>query len=832
MRVTQTIRASLLALVVAGSASAQLAEPPGSARDYLEQMERHFQETLPDFRPETVKGTGFKAFQRIKWLVEPRLGEGDDLIPGARWRAWEAMEAMVSEQSRADLPSWFSMGPTNVAGRTLAIEVHPTDSNIVFTGTASGGLWKSTNQGVSWTPLTDYLPTLAVGAIEIDASQPEHMWIGTGEGWGGDFVHGIGVLESWDGGETWGYTGLSYNVSEGRDIFELEYNEATGTLICASDNGLYRSVDNGANFTAVMSAGQWKDVELKAGSTDTYFACVQGIPDDGVYRSTDDGATWTLLGGGLPTEGVANCELAVTKADPEVVYWSVIRGSAKEVYRTTDGGDTWTLRSNQDATQGWYNLSLVVHQQDPDLLFSNGVRAFRSTDGGLSWQQWAGNVHVDHHATAIDPSNDSVLWFGSDGGCFVSTNGGTSFLARNAGLVTLQLYAINHSYPDLNFAVGGTQDNGTWRYTGTSSFGSILGGDGFECEVGSNDDNIVWAEIYYGEHYKSTNGGSGMAFTNSGITEGGPWQTPTHMDYDDDNTLYTGHNSIVFKTTNGGVPWYPTSMSTGLGGGRAIAQSWGQRDYLAACGGTRIFVSDDRGETFVQVTNPSVANAISDIAIHPDDPDVMFITVDTYSTAVGKVYKTTDRGASWVDFTNNLPGEPCNSIVFDHDNPDWVFVATDLGVYVSFDGGANWAPFNVGLPHVVCTDLRWHPAGYLRVGSYGRGLWEVDISGLVPSSAEEVASAEIVQPVTVRVHGNPATPDGRTTVRFGIREAGHVDLGLYDAGGRRVRTLFSGAHEARVDFAAIDTKDLGSGIYFVRMTANGYSASQKLIVEK
>ncbi|MEZ4650485.1 MAG: T9SS type A sorting domain-containing protein [Candidatus Eisenbacteria bacterium] len=832
MRPTLLIAAVSLAFSPPVTAMAQLAEPASSTRDYLEQMERHFQETLPDFRPETVKGTGFKQFQRIKWLVEPRLGDGDDLIPGARWDAWEVLRDMEENQNRANVPTWFNLGPTNVAGRTLAIEVRPDDSNTVFTGTASGGLWKSVDRGATWTPMTDLLPSLAVGAIEIDADNPDHMWIGTGEGWGGDFVHGIGVLESWDGGVEWGYTGMRYDVAEGRDIFELEYNEATGTLLCGADNGLFRSTDNGQTWTEPMELGQWKDVELKAGSTDTYFACAHGFADAGVYRSTDDGVTWTKLGGGLPVDGIANCRLAVTKADPEVIYWSVIRGSNKEIHRSTDGGDTWTLRSTQDATQGWYNLGLVVSPTDPDYVFSNGVRCYRSLDGGTSWTQWAGNVHVDHHATAIDPSDDNAIWLGSDGGCFLSTNGGTSFFSRNAGLVTLQLYAINHGYSDLNFAAGGTQDNGTWRYTGTSSFGSILGGDGFECEVGRTSSSIVWAEIYYGEHYRSTNGGSGMAWANTGITETGPWQTPTHMDYGDDNTLWTGHNSMIFKTTTGGNPWYATSIDNGLGGGRAIAQSWGEQDYLAACGGTRIFVSSDHGETFTQVANPSTANTISDIAIHPTDPNVMFVTADTYSSSVGKVHKTTDGGATWVDYTHNLPGEPCNTIIFRHDNPDWVFVGTDLGVYASFNGGDVWVPFNVGLPHVVCTDLRWHPDGYLRVGTYGRGLWEVDLATVEPSDVDGAAAPEVVQPLTMRINGNPATDGATTTVRFGLRQAGHVDLGLYDASGRRVREIWSGDHDARVDFVPVETSDLAAGIYFVRMDANGHTASEKLVIER
>ncbi|MEZ4649698.1 MAG: T9SS type A sorting domain-containing protein [Candidatus Eisenbacteria bacterium] len=759
-----------------------------------------------------------------------RLGDGDS-IPGARLSAWESLREMESTQDRSTLPTWFNLGPTNVAGRTLAIEVHPTNPNLVFTGSASGGLWKSTDRGASWAPLTDDLPSLAVSAIEIDAAEPNHMWIGTGEGWGGDFVHGVGVLESWDGGESWELTGLSYDMAEGRDVFELEYNEVTGTLLCAADNGLFRSTDHGATWVEVMTTGQWKDVKQMPGSAGTYFACAQSLTDDGVHRSTDDGLTWTLLGGGLPTDSIFNSRLATTQVDPNVVYWAVLRGSDKEIYRSTDGGDSWSLRSTQDGTEGWQALAIAVDPQDPDVVFSNGNACYHSTDGGATWTECATNVPATHHAIAIDPSDDGVFWFGSDVGSYFSEDGGATFAPRNSSLVTLQLAAINHSALDLGLALGGSQGNGTLRYTGSAAFDPILGGDGFQCEVGSTDDDIVWAQIQFGEHYRSTDGGATFVSANDGIAEPGPWATPTHMDYGDDQTLWTVHGLHVYKTTTGGQPWYSVS-APGISAGRAIAQCWGQRDHLAVCDASNVFVSDDHGETFVQVASLPVANALSDIAMHPNDPDVMFVTVSSYSPAVSKVLRTTDGGQNWVDSTHNLPGEPCNTVVFDRDDPDRVYVGTDLGVYVSFDGGEAWVPLNVGLPHVVCTDLRWHPEGYLRVGTYGRGMWELDLTEVDPSAIGDDATAEALTPLTMRVLQNPATSNGGAYVRFGLRTEGEVDLALYDTVGRRVRTLFRGEREARVDSMPLDTSGLRAGVYFVRMSAGGDTVSEKLVVAR
>ncbi|MEZ4654240.1 MAG: hypothetical protein R3E12_11795 [Candidatus Eisenbacteria bacterium] len=461
----------LMGATIVAPAFGQLTEEPKNTREYLQMMDAYFDRTLTDHQPETIAGTGFKPYMRYKTFIEPRLGEMEDLPPLARWHAWEELKQIEATQDRGGMPTWFSLGATNAAGRCLAIAVRPGDSNTVYAGFASGGLWLTHDGGSTWDPITDDLPTLAIGCIEFDESNPDRMWIGTGEGWGNtDAVHGVGVLFSTDAGATWAQTGISATPGQGLDIYELEYNEATGTLLVARDGGLYRSTDDGANFDEVMTEGTWKDVEIKPGSTDTYYANVHAGPSNGFYRSTDDGLTWTQTTTGLPNPSlIFNSRIATTPADPNVIYYAIANsgGGTLGIYRSTDGGASFSLRSSQNHynNQGWYDLSIAVDPQNPDRVWSGGVQLWFSSNGASTFGQIAGNVHVDHHATAWDPNDPSIFWVGSDGGVYRSLDGGTIFSSRNTGLVTLQFYAMNHSWPDINRAHGGTQDNGTWRYT-------------------------------------------------------------------------------------------------------------------------------------------------------------------------------------------------------------------------------------------------------------------------------------------------------------------------------------------------------------------------------
>jgi photosystem II stability/assembly factor-like uncharacterized protein len=716
------------------------------------------------------------------------------------------------------------------------MEVHPENSDVVYAGFASGGIWRTTDSGSTWTPLDDFLPTLAIGAIEIDVNNPDRIWMGTGEGWGNiDAVHGVGLLLSTDGGETWELTSLNYDISNGRDIYEIEHNPVTGTLLVGADNGLWRSTDDGLTWYQVRTSGHWKDVELKKGSTSTVFACAHGLADAGFHISTDDGETWSLVTNGTPApnSGLGNMRFALTESDPNIIYWAISRpnGQMKGIWKSTDGGNSFTEHfssANHYGSQGWYDLTISVDPEDANRVWSGGVYFYKSTNGGSTFQQFAGNVHVDHHATFWDPSNPDIMWVGTDGGVYRSSNSGDSFIGRNIGLPTLQYYAMNQCESLETRALGGSQDNGTWVYNNSQNHSFVLGGDGFQCECDRNDPNYVYAEIQFGDHHRSSNGGPGMNDINNGITEAGPWETPTHMDYGNPYILYTAHATTIYKTTNRGTFWTPVHSPMN-GSGVSIHQSRNHPEVLVVVTSNYVWVSTDQGSTWENRTNNLTAGGrIRDVHVHPDDPEVFLVALGTYSPSYNQVWKTTDQGQNWFPIDQNLPDEPINSIEIDPSNTDWYFAGSDLAVYASFNAGSSWMPLNVGLPHVVVDDLRIHnPGRFIRVGTHGRGMWELDISNLGPSAVD--SDEVMIQPLTLRVLGNPAA--SHATLHFGIREAGQIHLGLYDVSGRLVRTLADRFAQAVVDNVDVDLTELPAGVYLARLDANGASVSKKLVVQ-
>jgi photosystem II stability/assembly factor-like uncharacterized protein len=763
--------------------------------------------------------------------------DGQLPAPGARWAVWE--EKVRREQGRTSRATWFSLGPANFAGRMLAIDFDPNDASTVYAGAASGGVWKTTDSGATWTPISDELPSIAIGGLAVDKTDPNVVVIGTGEGtFNIDRVGGVGILRSTDAGATWETTDLSYTEASGHGFHVVECSP-NGTFLAGATDGLWRSTDQGQTWVKVRNADDWFDVKWKPGDPNTVYAAKgEAGSGNGVKISTDDGATWSAASNGLPFGfQIGKLKIAVTPANPNAVYAIINDASGSPtigIYKTTDGGANWTAQNttvNVGGGQGWYNLTIAADPNNEALVIAGGVQLYRSTTNGITWSTTGGGVHVDHHAIAYEPGSNSNLWVGSDGGLWQSTNDGVSWIDKNNGLVTYQFYdiCVNNNDATPYYIMGGTQDNGTDKWSGTTTWANGLGADGMVCNINPLNGTTVYAEIQFGGHRKNTNSGSGGWSTiTSGITGSALWVAPVDEDPNQGNRLYTSTSNGIFRTTTGGNSWVNVDNTSA----QWICFSPVDGDVAWTVAGTPKYTTDGGNTWQFSSTYGFSTGGARKILAHPTDVNSALVCFSGYSTDIAHVALTTDMGATWSDVSGDFPGQPVNAIEVNPSEPAQWFIGTDVGVWTSTNGGVNWVPFEAGLPNVVIDDLEIQDdLQKLVAGTHGRGAWEIDIP---PLGGTDVNVA--VDPADLRLmldapYPNPVS--SRTMLRFAAKHAGPVTLEIYDVQGRLVSSVAElSAGDGVIRTTPWFADDVSSGVYFAVLKAGSLRKSQKIVVAK
>src|SRR5262245_31328335 len=415
--------------------------------------------------------------------------------------------------------TWLELGPAPVdgfggaTGRVSAIACSPTNANRVFVAGADGGVWRTTDGGATWTPLTDGMPTTAIGALAMDPTNENVLYAGTGEGnFANHSRYGLGVLKSTDGGASWQL--LASATFAGRCFSRIAVNPASPLTVYAAvtqaggfpalaaakghpgasgPKGAFKSVDGGVSWTQ-LSGGlpglDATDLAIDPVAPGTLYAAIGypfGSAANGVYKSVDSGATWTKLAGGLPTGVVGRVSVAVAPSNRNRLYALFVNpadatgGGATTMgaFRSDNAGTTWVsipVGSFQN-TYGWYLSVISVQPTNPDVAFFGGVSVQRTINAGTSFSNVSA-LHPDNHALAWDASGR--LLCGDDGGVHRTANLGASWQVLNTGLGLIQFYAGLSTHPtDDNVIVGGTQDNGTNRRSGSSLlWETVLGGDG------------------------------------------------------------------------------------------------------------------------------------------------------------------------------------------------------------------------------------------------------------------------------------------------------------------------------------------------------------------
>ncbi|MCE3258979.1 MAG: hypothetical protein K0S12_620, partial [Bacteroidetes bacterium] len=662
-----------------GAARAQkwtemMQDPDANFYDIVKEFDNYWKD-----RP-YERGKGYKAFKRWQWFVEPRVYPSGNMKFASRGYALEKYNEFLAQNSAnksisnavtsATTANWTPLGPFGSpiggdAGRVQVIRLHPTNPTTFYVGTAAGGLWETNNSGVSYTTTTDAIASLGVADIAIDALTPSRMYIATGDKDGGD-TKSTGILKSTDGGQTWNTTGLTWQTSQNRRIYRLLINPVNpNSLIAATSVGMYKSVDAGNTWTMTYS-GSYVDAEYKPGDTTTVYTVSNG----GFFRSTNGGLNFSAvsIASGLSSNRLS---LAVTPADPNYIYIlaSATNNGFGGLYRSTNGGNSfstmstspnifdWSTNGSGTGGQGWYDIAIDASPTNANEIIAGGVNTWKSVNGGSSWTlntHWYGGggrpyVHADLHYVMY--ASGTTIFLGTDGGVARSTNGGTGWTTINGNMNIAQIYKMGLSASSPGRIVTGHQDNGTNLSNGTS-WSEIYGGDGMDCFIDWNNNNVIIASYVNGDFQRSTNGGASWTGITTGLAGNGAWVAPIVQSPSSPNVFYCGYQQ-VYKSTNQGSTWVQMGNTGATMDEIKISPS--NTNIIYATSGSVVYKSSNGGTSWSNVTSglPTGSGSITDLAMDNQNPNNVYVTFSGYSA--NKVYASTNGGASWTNYSSGLP---------------------------------------------------------------------------------------------------------------------------------------------------------------------------------
>jgi len=816
----------------------------------------YIQRTYPYFNADP--DAYIKAIERVKEIKKNQLNKKD-------WRNIQ----------------WEFAGPVNIGGRVVDIEFNPVDPTIVYAASATGGIFKSSDMGVTWFPIFDEQNVLPIGDIAVDPVNPNIIYVGTGEANGGhnNFAGG-GVFKSTNAGSTWQFLGLEKTVSIGRIVIDptntdIIYLAAVGSYFAPNpERGIYKSTDGGNSwFKSLFVSDSTGGIDIVMDPTNSSFLMVSMWervrqpnashlygPTGGIYRTTNGGADWELLGSsrGLPdanSENVGRIGLAISQSNPGISYALYNDGANYlGLYKTTDYGDSWTIADpnfqifNGVSNFSWYFGQVRIHPTNPQIIYTMDVAFMRSTNGGTTWPIIYGysgpsQLHVDHHALAFHPTNSDYLLNGNDGGINISTDAGVTW-SQPVKLPNTQFYEIGLDYNNPQRLYGGTQDNNTIR-TNTGNLDDwdrILGGDGMYVIVDFTSPDTIYAESQFGNLAKSTNGGSSFFNATNGINSSEPvnWSTPVIMSPHNPNVLYYGTDR-VYRTTNGAANWTAISndLTDGIPGTRlgtvttiAVAPSDSNIIY-AGTDDSHIWVTNDYGDNWTDISlHPELPDRwVTRVVVDPDDANIIYATYSglKWRDPQSHVFKSTDMGLSWANISSDLPDAPVNAFTVDNNNPDWLYAGSDVGAFVSFNGGISWEVLGEGLPVVSVYDMKIHPTeNYLAIGTHGRSMYKLDLNQLIVGVNDDkiaVNNFELLQ-------NYPNPFNSSTKIWYNLPERMHVSFILYDCLGNTLDILVDKEQGPGTFSVEINSNDLASGIYFYRIVAGVFDHTKKMVVLK
>jgi hypothetical protein len=799
--------------------------------------------------------------------------------------ATEMAEFKQLQETQNASANWAPTGPNvlpnnltgymeNGIGRINCIAFHPTSANTFYVGVAQGGLWKTTNNGTSWTPLTDNLPITRISDICIDPTNPNTIYISVCDfeyigvslflnGRKRNTHYGLGVYKSTDGGLTWSTTGLTFQLTNGDAslIRKIIVNPANSNdVVACGVSGMYKSTNGGTTFTKKLDSLFW-DLQQDPSNPNILYGATGWVLNSntgnaGVYKSIDFGNTWTVLNTGMPLTGtIQRVKLAIAPNDSNYIYALTVDGSQGlyGFYKSTNAGSTWTyippvdniLEAGQGSNpggQGNYDIGLMVDPTNKNKVYVGGVNLWGSTDGANTfnpisyWQTSYGpTIHGDIHYIAYQ-STSGKYFVCSDGGVYntnsiqigswSSSSWPTTWTKLNNGMQITSFYRLSSSRNSAGRLVAGAQDNATFYYK-SGSWSTIFGGDGMDCYLDPLNNSNVVGSSQYGYFDQSNNDGvSSFGMGTNPLGENCEWTTPIVADYANPGVLYVGNENLV-RSTDNGASWTPLATISLAGGNTeicAIAVAPTNSAVVYAARRVRyelgrpgaIIMTSNSGASFSNVTgNLPDSLYYTGLEVNSGNFYEAYVSMAGFS-AGNKVYKTVNAGASWQNITYNLPNIPVNCVK-QIPGTNHLMVATDIGVYVLNSGTTTWVNTSFGLPNVIVSDIEFNVAtNKAYVSTFGRGIWETSYSMLTNVGDKESSTLDFIL--------FPSLNNGSFTLKMednGIQK----DIQVIDVMGKIVY-----AQNTKLSMIDINLT-VAAGAYYVKIVSRGKLGVKKFIVE-
>lgn len=768
------------------------------------------------------RGTGYKQFKRWEYNALRMQDENGYLKSDAYYiQELNQFNSTINTEGRATATitgNWEPLGPDTITltggynpgvGRITSLAIDDSNINHMIIGAETGGVWKTTDKGATWTPLSDNFTNMRVYALAMDpVAQNTYYW-GASSGT---------IYKSTDGGSTWAELG---DVGSGRvNRILIDPNNTSKMYCTAQNNGIYKSVDGGVTWSIAALEATGMDVEFKPGDTNTVYAAGSGF-----HRSTDGGATWNAIAG----FGGGEKLIGVSPADPNVVYVVEASGSIfGGFYVSTDSGATFTQKNHVGSNYFGYStaaadssgqaprdMAIAVSPTNINEVHIAGINTWRSTDGGDTFvptSDWTPGGAAGQGIGYCHADVDDMMFYGnnelfviSDGGIYVATDTSTisaNYYTELNNMGIHQFYKIGVSQTNPVVVSGGSQDNGLSTLSAAGQWEHWNGGDGMESFVDKNDTSILYGSQQFGNICKSTNAGNSYFYLGS-VPEfaTGNWITPFEQDPIVNDVIYVGFDS-VYKSINGGTSWLPISQDFG-----------GNLDHIKIAPSNSSIIFASRWNQLYKTTVgfgtwatlSGFAGSINSIAIHPTDPNKIAIA----TTGAEKVYVSDDGGSTWTSYRKNLPDFSALALAWHDNGDDGLYIGMNYGVYYIDANLTDWQPFSNLLPNVIVNELEINTAdGKLYAGTYGRGLWRTNLY----DSALSVDEVTLLN--KINVYPNPTSD--MLTIDWYLSEA--TEIRLFNPSGQ----ILKYEKDIILEDYQIDMTNLANGIYFLRInTAKG-----------